>query len=158
VTDTATDALAFYAALAQETLQHYPRGPVTIAVTGPDADITRRVADAFGEAVAASGRTVARASGSGRPGEADALKTDVIGPFRRSGGDVQIVDGPQLLRPALRGSWNASIWLENGPVLEGDALESEREYVRDDDPRSAASAVLSVADPDLPVQVFSDSC
>jgi len=145
----------FYADLAREILQHYPRGPVALAVTGPDAGITRRVADSLGEAIASAGRGVARQDARGD--EPDALRTQLAA-FRSSGGDVLVVDGPQLLRPALRGSWNASVWLENGPVLEGAALESERAYVRDGDPRSAASAVLSVADPDLPVQVFSDSC
>ena len=154
-TATPTEVSAFYAALAQEILQHYPRGPVTIAVTGPDADVTRRVADAFGEAVVASDRAVVRASGRGD--EPDATRGEIAA-FRSGGGDVLVVDGPQLLRPALRGSWNASVWLEGGPALSGTALESERAYVRDGDPRGAASAVLNVADPDLPTRVFSDSC
>jgi hypothetical protein len=153
--DGAGEASAFYAALAQEILQHYPRGPVTIAVTGSDADITRRVADAFGEAVVASGRAVVRAGGRGD--EPDATRAE-IATFRSDAGDVLVVDGLQLLRPALRGSWNASVWLEGGPAIAGAALESERGYVRDGDPRGAASAVLDVADPELPTRVFSDSC
>jgi hypothetical protein len=151
----AIDTTAFYAALAQDLLQHYPRGPVAIAVTGPDAGITGRVADAIADAIGVSGRAVTRAGARGD--QPDAAR-ERLAAFRSNGGDVLVVDGPQLLRPALRGSWNASVWLENGPVLQGEALDSERAYVRDGDPRGAASVVLSVADPDLPVQVFSDSC
>ncbi|MGN6325217.1 hypothetical protein [Pseudolysinimonas sp.] len=145
----------FYAGLAREILQHYPRGPVAVAVTGPEAATTRAVANAFAEAVGELGRRAARAGGSGE--SPDAARAEIAS-FRGAGGDVLVVDGPQLLRPALRGSWNASIWLESGPVLAGEALESERAYVRDGDPRGAASAVLNVADPDRPLRVFSDSC
>ncbi len=81
-----------------------------------------------------------------------------------------VVDGIFLNRPALRGLWNYSIWLEGEPFAarlearDGAAAPSERYsggralYLKDADPRAAASAIVDNTDVDHPRRVFSDSC
>ena len=83
-----------------------------------------------------------------------------------------VVDGIFLNRPALRGLWNYSIWLEGEPAVIAARLEerdgptalSERYsggqalYLKDADPRAAASAIIDNTDVDHPRRVFADSC
>lgn len=89
-----------------------------------------------------------------------------------------VVDGLFLNRPALRGMWNYSIWLDvdadiaverlaamtDPPALgnapsDGDRyLGAEVFYLDDADPKAAASAVVDNNDLDHPRRVFSDSC
>lgn len=82
-----------------------------------------------------------------------------------------------LHRPELRGLWNWSLWLDASPSIRyarmavrdgGDpdpAAASNARYVqgidlylRDANPRRAASAIVDNSDPDLPVRVFDDYC
>lgn len=90
---------------------------------------------------------------------------------------VLIVDGVFLLRPELRGIWHWSLWLDV-PVDVAAARMAERDgsdpdpwaasnaryregqelYLRDADPRAAASAIVDNTDPAHPRRVFADSC
>lgn len=88
-----------------------------------------------------------------------------------------LVDGVFLLRPELRGLWNASIWLETpsesvparrmehegaSGALEDQATRRERGaqelYRAESSPRSAATIILNAEDPEHPRRVFADSC
>jgi uridine kinase len=90
---------------------------------------------------------------------------------------VLIVDGIFLLRPELRGIWHWAVWLDvpvdvaaarvagrdgtdpdpwaasNARYREGQEL-----YLRDADPRAAASAIVDNTDVDHPRRVWADSC
>ncbi|WP_243076819.1 uridine kinase [Microbacterium sp. SS28] len=90
---------------------------------------------------------------------------------------VLIVDGTFLHRPELRGAWNWSVWLDvpvdvaferlaqrdgsdpdflaasNTRVREGHEL-----YLREANPRAAASAIVDAIDPEHPVRVYQDYC
>lgn len=90
---------------------------------------------------------------------------------------VLIVDGVFLNRPELRGIWNWSVWLDV-PVDVRFARMAERDgsdrdpaaeanrryragmelYLRDGDPRRAASAIVDNADPAAPARVYRDFC
>jgi uridine kinase len=83
-----------------------------------------------------------------------------------------VVDGIFLNRPALRGLWNYSIWLEAEPAVIAARLEGrdgptalgeryiggEVLYLEDADPRAAASAIIDNTDLDHPRREFADSC
>lgn len=86
---------------------------------------------------------------------------------------ILIIDGSYLLRPELRGLWNASIWLDAGDSARGGRMadrgilagtpRAERyegafvlyEKTR---PRAVATITVDTTDPDHPRRVFSDSC
>ena len=79
---------------------------------------------------------------------------------------VLIVDGPFLNIKALRGIWHFSVWLEvseqalagrEGRSMQTPYTRLELSYLREQ-PVQWASALVDVTDPDLPVQVFRDSC
>lgn len=90
---------------------------------------------------------------------------------------VLVVDGIFLHRPELRGLWNWSVWLDV-PVDVAFARLAERDgsepdflaetnsryrrgmdlYLRDGDPRAAASAIVDNTDPQHPRRVFRDFC
>jgi len=90
---------------------------------------------------------------------------------------VLIVDGIFLNRPSLRGIWHWSLWLDapfevtfarmagrDGTDPDPDARPNARYrrgqelYVRDADPRAAATAVVDNTDPAHPRRVFLDAC
>lgn len=90
---------------------------------------------------------------------------------------VLIVDGVFLHRPELRGLWNWSVWLEvpfavasarlalrDGSDSDPDARSHARYrggqelYLRDANPRAAASAIVENSDPAHPVRIFGDYC
>lgn len=88
-----------------------------------------------------------------------------------------IVDGIFLNRPELRGIWNWSVWLDV-PIDVAAARMAERDgtdpspsapsnaryrkgqerYLRDADPRRAASVIIDNTDPEHPVRVYQDYC
>lgn len=90
---------------------------------------------------------------------------------------VLIVDGIFLLRPELRGIWHWSVWLD-APLDVRYARMAERDgidpdpaapsnrryrqgmelYLRDANPRTAATAIVDNTDPDAPRRVFQDFC
>lgn len=83
-----------------------------------------------------------------------------------------VVDGIFLNRPALRGLWNYSIWLEvpaevaaarlverDGPAGVGERYRGGQAlYLAEANPRAAASAIVDNTDADHPLRVFADSC
>ncbi len=88
-----------------------------------------------------------------------------------------IVDGLFVHRPELRGLWHWSVWLDVpaevafARMADRDgtdpdpAAESNRRYrdgyelyMRDGDPRGAASVLVDNSDPRAPWRVFADSC
>ncbi len=90
---------------------------------------------------------------------------------------VLVVDGIFLNRPELRGIWHWSVWLDVpadvtfARMAERDGTdpdflaESNRRYrlgmdlyLRDQDPRAAASAIVDNTDPSAPRRVFRDFC
>ncbi|QEW02637.1 uridine kinase [Microbacterium lushaniae] len=90
---------------------------------------------------------------------------------------VLIVDGVFLHRPELRGLWDWSVWLEvpfdvsyarmavrDGSDPDPDAPTNARYrqgqelYLREADPRRAASAIVDNSDLAAPVRVFGDFC
>jgi uridine kinase len=90
---------------------------------------------------------------------------------------VLILDGVFLHRPELRGLWDWSVWLEvpfrvayarmavrDGSDPDPDAAMNARYrggqelYLRDADPRRAASAIVDNSDLSSPARVFEDFC
>ena len=77
---------------------------------------------------------------------------------------VLVVDGEFLLRPELKGIWNFSVRLDSFLEEVEEAEEQPRDagaealYEREAGPRTAASAIVNVSDPDHPRRVFADSC
>ncbi|WP_308491415.1 uridine kinase [Microbacterium terrisoli] len=79
---------------------------------------------------------------------------------------VLVVDGPFLNTPRLRGMWHYSVWLEvpdeqhaaaSGRSMDAPYTSAEYAYLREQ-PVQYASALVDVADPARPVQIFRDSC
>ncbi|MBM7411341.1 hypothetical protein JOE38_001164 [Clavibacter michiganensis] len=123
------------------------------------------------------------ASPDGAAPLADALRDGLVRPFRkagsgfalRPGGDavadapddaVLIVAGDALQTPELRGLWNAVVYLllpdeplaTSGGDAGSAAQEAHARYIRQVNPRRAATMIVDVTDPDLPRRVFADSC
>jgi hypothetical protein len=128
--------------IASEFLHLYPSGGRLVAVAGADAERSRRAADDLAAALTAAGQQVERAHSA--VGDDQALRTDVIAPFRADAGQrVLIVSGPAaLLGASARGLWNFSVWQLSG----------------DEQPHAAASTLVDVTDPDAPVKRFADYC
>lgn len=87
----------------------------------------------------------------------DADRDAPIPPKWRSGprDAILLVDGVQLLRPELRGLWNASLWMQQRD-REVDAVQAV--YEAESAPRTAATIIIDASDPDVPRRVFADSC
>lgn len=70
-----------------------------------------------------------------------------------------LIDGGYPLRPELRGTWNASIWLDaepDSPRAERDAgAQKLYEKTR---PRDAATIIIDNTDPESPRRLLADSC
>jgi hypothetical protein len=78
-------------------------------------------------------------------GDEQRLRDEVIAPFRADAraDRVVIVSGPAaLLDPRVRGLWNYTLWQLAG----------------DEQPHSAASALVDVTDPEHPTRRFADYC
>ncbi|RII96194.1 hypothetical protein, partial [Clavibacter michiganensis] len=141
------------------------------------ADVLR--ADGRGAYVAAA----ADFASDGGPADAGALRDGVVRPFRKPGtpfalrpdGDpvddapddaVLIVAGDALQTPELRGLWNAVVYLllpdeplaTSGGGAGSAAQEAHARYIRQVNPRRAATMIVDVTDPELPRRVFADSC
>ncbi|CAN5204269.1 hypothetical protein BH09ACT3_BH09ACT3_10200 [soil metagenome] len=58
---------------------------------------------------------------------------------------ILVVDGQNLHRPELVGTWNYSLWLDDGAGTDQVA-------------RSTAAAVIDLRDPEQPRRLFADSC
>ena len=128
--------------LADEFLRDYPRGARLVAVASPDAERSAAAAESLREVLAGRGID-ARVTGQDGRGE-DALRADVVAPFRDSRADaVQIVSGTTgLLAERTRGLWHFSVWLIHG----------------DEVPHTAATALIDVTDPAAPIRRLADYC
>jgi hypothetical protein len=174
--------------LADEFLHNYGRGRAYLAVDGgPLADpvaFARDLADVLraggrGAYVAAAADF---ATGEGAV-DADALRDGLVRPFRKPGapvvlrpdGDpvtdapddaVLLVAGDGMQAPELRGLWNAVVYLllpdeplaTSGGDAGSAAQEAHARYIRQVNPRRAATMIVDVTDPELPRRVFADSC
>lgn len=176
------------ASLADEFLHNYGRGRAFLAIDGGPladpvglatdlADVLRR--DGRGAYVAAA----ADFAPDGGAADADALRDGLVRPFRRAGGGfslrpdgdavadapddaVLVVAGDALQAPGLRGLWNAVVYLllpdeplaTSGGDAGSAAQEAHARYVREVNPRRAATMIVDVSDPGLPRRVFADSC
>jgi uridine kinase len=211
-------------ALAEELLQHYPRGRIVVGIDGPSGAGKTVFADDLAHELRALGHDVFRASlddfhqpralryVKGRDSaegfyadsyDDDAFRRVLLGPFRLAGSTgfqtaffdlerdvvfesrwetgpadaILIVDGLFLQRPALKGVWNFTIWLEapadvrhermiarDGSDPEPDTplgqryLGGQQLYESEAAPRAAASAIIDNSDADHPKRVFADSC
>lgn len=199
-------------AVADELLQHHPRGRVAIAIDGAVGAGASRFADELAIVIATAGRPVVRASIEAFPrphserlagGDDSAqgfyrdafgierFRSELVEPFRRGDayrvaidGDVAtapssspdavlLVDGLFLLRPELRGLWNAAARLEVRPGAlpdhDGEGVERAAEagewhagaaalYEREASPRRAAGIVIDMSDPDQPLRLYVDYC
>lgn len=128
--------------ISTEILHLYPSGGRLVGVAGADAERSRRAADDLAAALDAAGQTVERAHTT--DGDEQALRTDVIAPFRAGSDDrVLVVSGPaSLLDAGARGLWNYSVWQLAG----------------DEKPHTAASALVQLDDPATPFRRFADFC
>jgi hypothetical protein len=115
--------------------------------------------------------------------DADALRDALVRPFRKAGGGfalrpggdpvedapadaVLLVAGDALQAPELRGLWNAVVYLllpdeplaTSGGDAGSAAQEAHARYIRQVNPRRAATMIVDVTDPELPRRVFADSC
>jgi uridine kinase len=85
---------------------------------------------------------------------------------------ILVVDGIFLNRPALKGLWNYSIWLDVEPevavdrMLDRDGPETNAErytggqelYLKEAKPRESVTAIINNNDYDHPKRIFADSC
>lgn len=128
--------------ISSQFLSHYPRGRRLLVVAGVDAERSRRAADDLAAALESAGQSVERVHSA--DGDEQALRDDVIAPFRASeGGSILIVSGPAaLISETARGLWNFIVWQLTG----------------DEPPHSVASAIVDVSDPDNAVSRFADYC
>ena len=132
----------FWSEIAGEFLHLYPTGGRLLAVAGADAERSRRAADDLASALTTAGQQVERAHSA--DGDEEALRADVIAPFRADRSDrVLVVSGPAaLVSASARGLWNYAVWQLAG----------------DEQPHTAASVIVDVTDPDAPTRRFADYC
>ncbi|RII91178.1 hypothetical protein DZF95_10600 [Clavibacter michiganensis] len=174
--------------LADEFLHNYGRGRAFLAVDGgPLADPVAFAQD-LADVLRGDGRGAYVASATdfapdGGAPDPDALRDALVRPFRKAGdgfalrpdGDVVtdapadavlIVAGDALQTPELRGLWNGVVYLllpdeplaTSGGDAGSAAQEAHARYIRQVNPRRAASMIVDVTDPELPRRVFADSC
>lgn len=132
----------FWSEIAGEFLHLYPTGGRLLAVAGADAGRSRRAADDLAAALTAAAQKVERAHSA--DGDEEALRADVIAPFRADRSDrVLVVSGPAaLVSASARGIWNYTVW----------------QLARDEQPHTAASVIVDMTDPDAPTRRFADYC
>lgn len=72
---------------------------------------------------------------------------------------ILVVAGPFLARSELRGTFNYTIYLET-PQRPDDVVlvEALEHYTGVAEPRFSATAIVDIANPELPRRVFADSC
>lgn len=131
--------------ISTEFLHLYPGGRRLVVVAGADADRSRRAADDLASALTTAGQQVAREHSA--DGDEQALRADVIAPFREGTGTdtgtVLVVSGPpELLSTTARGLWNFIVW----------------QLADDEAPHSIATAIVDVSDPAHPTRRFADYC
>lgn len=129
--------------ISSEFLHLYPRGRRLLVVAGADAERSRLAADDLARALAGAGQQVERKHTA--DADEQALRTDVIAPFRESvdTGSILLVSGPPaLLSETTRGLWNFIVWQLSG----------------DEAPHSIASAIVDMTDPASPTRRFADYC
>jgi hypothetical protein len=160
VTPTLADAPArrdLLDAVVRLVLAQYPAGPRVLAVDAAavTAELTA-FADDLAAALAAAGQTVRRADAGTADGD-DALLSEVLEPFRETGGDaVLVLAGAELQRPAIRGRFAATIWVDL-PGEAGAAAPIDDAY-RAGRPREDATIVVDLRVPERPRQLFLDYC
>ncbi|CAH0219459.1 MULTISPECIES: hypothetical protein [unclassified Microbacterium] len=129
--------------IAAEFLHLYKRGARLLAVAGEDAERSRSAADDLAAALIAADQTVERMHTA--DGDEQRLRDEVIAPFRADPQTdrIVIVSGPaDLMSQSVRGLWNYLLWQLAG----------------DEQPHSAASALVDVTDPANPTRRFADYC
>lgn len=132
-----------WSGIAEEFRHLYKRSARLIGVAGVDPERSRSVAEHIAAALTATGETVERAHTA--DGDETRLRANVIMPFRadRSRDRILVVSGPaSLLGDGARGLWNFSVWQLSG----------------DEQPHTAASALVDVTDPEHPARRFADYC
>lgn len=137
-----TDSAQIWDDVAGEFLHLYPRHGRLLAVAGADADRSAAAADELADALERAGQTVQRVVSDG---DESVLRESTIPAFRedRHSDRVLLVSGPpSLLTPSARGLWNFSVWQLAG----------------DEQPHTAASALIDVTDPTHPTRRFADYC
>lgn len=137
-----SEAPALYDDLVREFVHNYPRGTRLLAVASVDADRSRVFASHLAEAMERQGIDTRQASAAGR--DEAALRAEIVEPFRAERPDATIVvsGDTELLTPEIRGLWHHTLWLVAG----------------DERPYTAASAIVDVTDPALPIRRFADFC
>lgn len=128
---------------ASEFLHLYPRRGRLVAVAGTDAERSAAAADDLAAALARAGQSVERVHSA--DGDESAFREGPLLRFRedRLSDRVLVVSGPAaLLSPSARGLWNFTVWQLAG----------------DEQPHTAASALVDVTDPAHPTRRFADYC
>lgn len=140
-----TDTMA---AIAGEVIAQVGTNRTVVGIDGQDGTDLEHVAAALVRGLEQQGVTAMAAAAP--TSEADALRADVVQPFRSTGaGDgVLVVHGHGLLAPGTRTLWRWSLWVEQ------DSGRLERRA----DVKIAASAVLDVTDPEHPRREWNDAC
>lgn len=133
---------AVWSDLASEFLHLYPRGRRLIAVSGADAERSRRAADDLAAALTSAEQHVERRHVDDE--DESTLRSDIIAPFRDAdGAAVLVVSGPAMLvAPTARGLWNFIVWQLAG----------------DEPPHSIANALIDLTDPENASRRFADYC
>lgn len=128
--------------IIEEFLHSYARGSRLIAVSSPDRE--RSAAFAAQLAAAFTARGITATSELPDAPDADALRSEVVGPFRsaRENAVLVVAGDAGLLDDTRRGMWHFSIWLMAG----------------DETPHTAATALVDVTDPQHPFRQFADYC
>lgn len=128
--------------IVDEFLHSYARGSRLIAVASPDRDRSAAFAAQLTTALTARGTTATSVTPDAP--DADALRSDVVGPFRsaRENAVLVVAGAAGLLDDTRRGMWHFSIWLMSG----------------DETPHTAATALVDVTDPQHPLRQFADYC
>lgn len=134
--------------LAREIVAQAGVARSVIAVDGqPDCDL-ERVAQALVRAL--ESLEVPAMAAAAPSSDADALRSDIVQPFRSTGaGDgVLVVHGHGLLASAARTLWRWSLWVEQ----DDGRLEPRA------DVKLHASAIIDASDPDHPRRNWNDAC
>ncbi|MFZ7088621.1 hypothetical protein [Curtobacterium sp. RRHDQ10] len=150
-----TDTMA---ALATEVAANQGTARTVIAVDGQPGVDLERIADGLVRAFGADGVPALRAATTAT--DPDTIRAELVDPFRTTGtaAGVLVVTGEKLLAERLRPLWRWSLWAERDPELQVTDDQAFADYLRRDDPKAHASAVLDVADPDHPRRNWNDAC
>jgi hypothetical protein len=150
-----TDTMA---ALATEITGTHGVTRTLVAVDGqPGADVGH-VADALVRAFTEQGVTAMHAAATST--DIDGLRAEVVDPFRTTGtaAGVLVVTGTHLLATKARSLWSWTLWVEADPDLRLADDDPYVAYLRHDDPKGHASAVLDTSDAAHPRRNWNDAC